>query len=119
MADDSPLRGDDDSRTVASPCSEGGGDESLVVPDVALVQAIRIGSVDQGDAGIEDGGEHAEGLRFGRTPVEGEMHATVTDGRDGRRSGTERTEDQTGTSVTPSRVAGSAAASPPPTRRRP
>ena len=58
--------------------------------DVALVETVDVGRVDQRDAGVERGVEHPDALRLGRPAVDGEMHAAVADRRDGRRGGPER-----------------------------
>src|SRR5262249_32385548 len=56
------LGGDQDVRGVAAPAAERLGDQRLVVPDLAGVQVVGVGGVDQGDAAVQAGVDRGDRL---------------------------------------------------------
>jgi len=53
------------------------GDQSLVVARVGLIQAVRVGRVDQGHPASEDRREGRQGLILRGPPLHGEVHRAV------------------------------------------
>ena len=88
-----PLGRNHDTGAVAPPAEEGCGNKALVVPHVPLVEAVGVGGVDEGGAGVEGRAKHAERLLFRGASFDREVHPAIADGRDGRRAGAERSED--------------------------
>src|SRR5262249_13852983 len=63
-----------DHHLLASP-AEGLGDEPLVVAEVAVVEAVDVGRVDERHAHLQRGVDGADGLRLLRPAVDGQVHA--------------------------------------------
>ena len=55
------LGGNDDAGAVAAPCAERARNESLVVADVGVVQAICVSRIEERDAAVERGMQHTDG----------------------------------------------------------
>ena len=59
---------------------QGFGDQPFVVTDVGIVDAIDVGGVDEGDAGVNRCPDDLEALRLVRATADRERHAAQTDG---------------------------------------
>ena len=89
-ADESSLGGDDHLLRSAAPSPERAGDEPFVMPDLPVVKAIRVGGVDEGDAGIEGGVENQAGGGLVGAALDRQGHAAEPDEGDGWETGAER-----------------------------
>ena len=72
------FRGDADARAIARPRRERPGDQALVVAALVLVQAVRIGRVEELDAGVERRMEDGGRARVIAIGFRGEPHAPET-----------------------------------------
>src|SRR4051812_45441719 len=54
-------------------------DQSLVMSDLPVIGAVHVGSIDEGDSGIERRMYDPDSLLFRRSFLDGEVHATVAD----------------------------------------
>ena len=79
VARQAALGGDDD---VVAAALEGLGDQALAVADVAVVARVRVGGVDEADAGVERGVDGADRALLVGTPVERHGHLAQADRMD-------------------------------------
>jgi hypothetical protein len=70
-----PFRGDNDARAIAGPGVARARDESLVVPDLGVVQAIRVSRVEERHPAIECGMQDSEGPLIVALGFGGQSHA--------------------------------------------
>ena len=69
------LGRDDDARAIAVPAGERAGDQPLVVAGARVVQAVRVGGVEERDAGIERRVQDRDGRASSRSgSVDRRMH---------------------------------------------
>ena len=71
-----------DPLAVTVPGPERAGDQPLVVPQLAVVEALGVRGVDERDAGIERGVNGADSLLLRRPVGDGKMHPAVADRSD-------------------------------------
>jgi hypothetical protein len=78
------FRGDQDARAIAAPCRERAGDEPFVVTDIVCIAAVRVGGVEESDAGVKGGMQYLD--RAGFVPIGrgGKAHAAHPDQRRGK-----------------------------------
>src|SRR5262249_9026578 len=73
----------DDRLAPPGPGGERTSHQALIMTQVTLVEAIDVGSIDEGDPGVERGMDHPDPLLFGGSILEGEVHPAESDGGDG------------------------------------
>ena len=79
--------GDQDARAIAAPCRERAGDEPFVVTGLVCIPAVRVGGVEEGDAGVERGVQHLDRARLVPIALGGKAHAAHADERRGKLGG--------------------------------
>ena len=62
--------------------SQGACDETLVMPDVRVIETIDVGGVEQGDSSVYCCSDDTNTLLFRRPIPDGEVHSPVADRRD-------------------------------------
>ena len=70
-----PFGGDQHARAVSAPRRESLRDEPFIVADLAGVQAVRVGRVEEGDAAVECGMQDSDRARLVPIALGGKAHA--------------------------------------------
>src|SRR4051812_43850155 len=87
-----PPFGGNDHPLVLRPGTQRTGDQSLVVADLTVIEAIDVRGVDDGDPGVEHRLNDPDALLFRGAILNGEMHPAVANGGDRGGSGAELPE---------------------------
>jgi hypothetical protein len=79
-AGEAPLRCNYDLIPVATPAPKGSRDQTLVMAEVPVIKAVDVGSIDEGNPGIERRVDDPYTLVFGRAVLDREVHPAVSNG---------------------------------------